>query len=108
MRRFAAFGVFFCLCTTASAQQIIPKGSWVLEDNGPPNTIWGDYPTSAECAAGLRTTLDALLAKYSALADLIQKEDNQQDYADAQANGEILQQGFYSAQEVRTAICVQQ
>jgi hypothetical protein len=45
--------IFFIMFLSSSsfAQQVIAKGSWKLEDNGAPFTIWGSYRTSAECQA---------------------------------------------------------
>ncbi len=45
----AASAFVLALATSASAQQVIPKGSWVLEDSSAPFTIWHVYASSDQC-----------------------------------------------------------
>jgi hypothetical protein len=103
MKNWAAFGVFLCVnacAVSAGAQQVAP-GSWVLEDNGPPNTVLGVYSSAQECAQGQQDEISNIEANIANLPALAAANNEQ-------LNPETVQMGYLSLQMTKAAICIQQ
>ncbi len=105
--------LFSSIVPAALAQQVIAKGSWKLEDNGTPFTIWGSYPSSAACTKaypGVLASAQAQVAQAQSQLDAINNAVGTAAYTPDLANAAYAtwSQLNEAEQQLEGAVCIQQ